>query len=71
MLVSTDTGAPYVYSWDTSSAASGAYTLMAKAYDAAGNVSQSSRSVTVVNDLIAPTVALTSPTNNATVNGTI
>ncbi len=71
ILKASDSGAPYVYSWDTSSLATGVYTLMAKAYDAAGNVSQSSRSVTVVNDLIAPAVALTSPANNTTVNGTV
>ena len=71
VLKSSDTGTPYVYSWDTSSLAAGTYTLMVKAYDAAGNVSQSSRTVTVVNDLIAPTVALTSPANNATLSGTV
>ena len=71
VLKSTDTGAPYAYSWDTSSVTSGTYALMAKAYDAAGNVSQSSRSVTVVNDSIAPTVALTSPANNASVSGIV
>ena len=70
-LKGTDTSAPYVYSWDTVSLAPGPCTLMVKAYDAAGNVSQSSRSVTVVNDLIAPTVALTSPANNATLSGTV
>jgi hypothetical protein len=67
----TETGAPYFYSWDTTSVASGAYTLMAKAYDAAGNVSQASRSVTVVNDIIPPVVTVTSPANNATINGIV
>jgi len=70
-LKMTVTGAPYVYSWDSLSVAPGPCTLMARAYDAAGNVSQSSRTVTVVNDLIAPTVALTAPANNATLNGTV
>ena len=70
-LVTTNLAAPYVYSWDTSSLAAGTHTLMAKAYDAAGNVSQSSSSVNVVKDLIAPTVALTSPANNATVSGIV
>lgn len=71
VLKSTDTSTPYVYSLDTAVLASGTYTLMAKAYDAAGNVGQSSNvSVTVVNDATAPTVSLTTPVNNATVSGT-
>jgi len=70
-LKSTDTSTPYVYSLNTASLASGTYTLMAKAYDAAGNVGQSSTvSVTVVNDTTAPTVSMTAPGNNATVSGT-
>lgn len=71
-LKSTETAAPYVYSWDVSQLATGVYTLMAKAYDAAGNVRQSnSPSVTVVNDTIAPVVAVTSPANKAVLNGTV
>jgi hypothetical protein len=71
VLKTTDTSTPYVYSLSTTSLASGTYTLMAKAYDAAGNVGQSSNvSVTVVNDTTAPTVSLTTPANNATVSGT-
>jgi len=71
-LKATDTATPYVYSLNTTSLASGTYTLMAKAYDAAGNVGQSSNvSVNVVvNDTTAPTVSVTSPANNATVSGT-
>jgi len=72
VLQTTDTSTPYVYSWNTASLASGSYTLMAKAYDAAGNIGQSSNVVvTVVNDTIPPTVSLTAPTNNATVSGTV
>ena len=68
----TDTSSPYVYSWNTSSLASGTYTLTAKAYDAAGNIGQSSTvSVTVVNDTIPPTISVTAPANNATVSGTV
>lgn len=71
-LVATDTATPYVYSWNASSLAAGTYTLMAKAYDAAGNVGQSSNvSVSVVNDTTAPTVSLTAPGNGATVSGTV
>lgn len=70
-LKATDTSTPYVYSLDTTTLASGAYTLMAKAYDAAGNVGQSGTvSVTVANDTTAPTISVTAPANNATVSGT-
>jgi uncharacterized protein involved in tellurium resistance len=68
----TDTASPYVFSWNTSTVANKNYTLLVKAYDAAGNVGQSSQvTVTVINDSTAPVTALTSPVNNATVNGTI
>ncbi|MBV5339649.1 MAG: DNRLRE domain-containing protein [Deltaproteobacteria bacterium] len=71
VLKTTDTSTPYLYSLNTATLTSGTYTLMAKAYDAAGNVGQSSSvSVTVVNDTTAPTVSLTSPANNATVSAT-
>ncbi|MBT0664284.1 fibronectin type III domain-containing protein, partial [Geobacter pelophilus] len=64
-----ETNLPYLYSWDTTSLPEGSYTLTAKAYDAAGNVSQSNRTVTVVNDIIPPTVALTAPADNTVVSG--
>ena len=68
----TDTSTPYLYSWDTSTLAAGSYTLTTKAYDAAGNVGQSgSVTVTVVKDTTPPSVALTSPVNNATVSGPV
>ena len=71
VLKTTDTSTPYLYSLNTATLTSGTYTLMAKAYDAAGNVGQSSTvSVSVVNDTTAPIVSLTSPANNATVSGT-
>ena len=71
-LLTTETEAPYTYSWNTASLAPGAYTLLTKAYDAAGNVGQSSTvSVTVVNDTIAPLVSLTAPGNNSKVNGIV
>ncbi|WP_052440697.1 Ig-like domain-containing protein, partial [Geobacter sp. OR-1] len=70
-LKGADTNTPYLYSWDTSALPPGSYTLTAKAYDAAGNVSQTSRSVTVENDMVSPAVAVTAPADNAVVNGTI
>lgn len=71
-LQATDTTTPYLYSWNTSALAAGSYTLMGKAYDAAGNAGQSGTvTVTVVNDTTAPTVSLTAPGNNTTVSGTV
>jgi len=70
-LAATDTATPYVYSWNTSALAAGTYTLMTKAYDAAGNVGQSGTvSVSVVKDTTAPTVSVTSPASGVTVTGT-
>lgn len=71
ILQATDTATPYVYSWNTSALATGSYTVMTKAYDAAGNIGQSSTvSVNIVNDNTAPVVSLISPANNTTVSGT-
>lgn len=70
-LAATDTASPYVYSWNTANLAAGTYTLMAKAYDAAGNVGTSSTiSTSVVKDTTAPSVSLTSPASGATLSGT-
>lgn len=70
VLKRTDTYAPYSYSWDTTTGADGSYTLLAKAYDAAGNVGQSSAvKVTVKNDTTAPTVSISSPATGTTVTG--
>ncbi|MGB9081709.1 MAG: Ig-like domain-containing protein [Desulfuromonadaceae bacterium] len=72
VLQDTETLAPYVYSWNTATLASGSYTLLAKAYDAAGNIGQSSAvTVTVVNDTTPPAVSLTTPANSAVVSGTV
>jgi len=61
-----------MFSWNTSALASGTYTLMTKAYDAAGNIGQSGNVVvSVVNDTTAPTVSLVSPVNGSTVSGTL
>lgn len=71
ILKGEDTGTPYLYSWDAASLPTGSYTLTAKAYDAAGNSSESSRSVTVVNDTIPPTADLTAPVDNTLVSGSV
>jgi hypothetical protein len=62
-LIGTATTAPYSVSWDATALPSGSRTLTAKAYDAAGNMGQASRTVTV--DATPPTVAITSPQGGA------
>lgn len=68
----TSASAPYTYFWDTSALTGGNYTLLAKAYDAAGNVGQSGNVVvTVSNDRTAPVASLAAPASGATLNGTV
>jgi hypothetical protein len=70
-LIATDSLSPYGFSWDTSTLPDGAATLLAKAFDGAGNSSSSSISVTVASDTIAPKVSIQNPANGATVTGTV
>ncbi len=68
----SDTTAPYTLSVNTRGYTNGAKVITAKAYDAAGNVTTSSPvNVTFDNDLTAPTTAVTSPADGATVSGTV
>jgi hypothetical protein len=63
-LLGTAITAPYTVSWDTTAWANGGVTLTTRAYDTAGNVTVSAgRAVTVDNS--APSVAITSPANGA------
>ena len=67
--VITDTTSPFAFTWDTSSLADGSYTLVAKAYDAAGNVGTSSSvSVTLGNDAVAPVIGSINPGDGATIS---
>jgi hypothetical protein len=60
----------YVASWDSSAAVPGSHVITATAYDLVGN--SASASVTVqVPDQMAPTVALTAPTDGALVSGVV
>jgi len=70
---SFDTTAPYSKTWDTTTWANGAHTVKVEALDDAGNSSGiQTVSVTVNNvDSTPPTVSITSPTNGATVSGTV
>lgn len=73
-LLSTDTTAPYSFSWDTTAAGSGNYSLQAIAYDAAGNSGPSGQvavTVSIAADGAAPVTSITSPANGATVSGTV
>jgi thermitase len=74
--VATDTTAPYGLSWDSTRVPDGNATLVAYAYDAAGNYS--SRSVTVkvanaapVTDTVPPVASIVSPLPNTRVSGNI
>ena len=57
-LKSTDTISPYSYGWDTTTLTNGTYTLAAKAYDAAGNVGQSSSISVTVSNAVGKTATL-------------
>ena len=73
-LVATDISAPYQFSWDSTSAANGSANLIAYAHDAAGNRAQHQISVQVSNsasDSTAPTVSISSPSDGATVSGSV
>ncbi|MDY7228175.1 Ig-like domain-containing protein [Hyalangium rubrum] len=71
-LLGTDTSAPFSLSWATRSGPSGSHTLIARARDLAGNMALS-QPVTVVvdNDLVVPTVAITSPAPGTLIPGTV
>ena len=56
-LLSAGNVAPYSYSWNSASASNGSHTLSAKAYDAAGNVGQSSSVTVTVNNPVPDTQA--------------
>ncbi|WP_239014541.1 extracellular catalytic domain type 1 short-chain-length polyhydroxyalkanoate depolymerase [Archangium violaceum] len=59
-LAGTDTTAPYVFTWNTAGVANGVHSLMAKAYDAANNVStDNDTSVTVSNSGAGTTTTVT------------
>ena len=53
VLKSTDTSAPYEYTWDTSQVPDGVYTLTVKSFDPAGNSSFDAQSVTVKNTVVS------------------
>lgn len=70
-LKASDTSAPYSFRWDTGLAGNGSHTLIAKAYDAAANVSTDSYRVTVANGDKQPPTAPTNLTGTASAYNTI
>ncbi|HET8539377.1 MAG TPA: Ig-like domain-containing protein [Anaeromyxobacter sp.] len=69
-LVGSDAVAPYSVVWNAGALAGDA-TIVAKAYDAAGNVGTSAPVPVVVRDAVAPSVSITAPAPNATVGGVV
>ncbi len=63
VLLGTDTTSPYAFTW--ANAPVGNYALTAKAYDNAGGVKSSAIVNVQVKANVAPTVAITAPTNNS------
>jgi hypothetical protein len=75
-LLATDISAPYQFAWDTTKLANGNASLVATAYDAAGN-SKASSSVTLasppppVADTTPPVVTISNPVNGGKVSGNV
>jgi RHS repeat-associated protein len=70
--VGTATQAPWSVSWNSASVANGSHTITARATDSAGNRTTSAGVSVTVNNFTAPTTAISSPANNATVpKGTV
>lgn len=74
-LAASDTAAPFQFSWDSTSATNGSASLVAVAFDAAGNSKSSSTvSVNVANNVVAdtqpPTVTIRNPVAGK-VSGTV
>lgn len=73
-LFATGTTSPFSFSWDTTTVTDATYTLTASAYDAAGNIAQSSAvTAKVVNtpDILPPTVTIISPANGAKIANSV
>ena len=66
VLLTTDTSSPYTFNWNSTTVTQGAHTLYAIAQDTAG-LRTTSVTIAITVDNTAPTVAITSPANNAKV----
>jgi hypothetical protein len=58
-LASTDTASPFVFTWNTAGVSNGSHSLMAKAYDAANNVSSDNDTSVTVSNSTAGTTTVT------------
>jgi hypothetical protein len=79
-LLASDISAPYAFSWDSTALAGSSASLVARAYDAAGNATSSTAVVVSVSggalppppaDTTPPTVTITSPGNSSVVTGLV
>jgi thermitase len=77
-LLATDITSPYQFAWDTTNLANGNASLVATAFDAAGNSKASSsvtvyvsNATTVVADTTPPVVAISNPVNGGKVSGNV
>lgn len=67
--IATDSTSPFAFAWSTAAYADGSYSLVVKAYDAAGNVGTSpSVAVTLGNDTTAPVIGSFNLINGMTVS---
>ena len=66
VLLTTDTSSPYTFNWNSTTVTQGAHTLYAIAQDTTG-FRTTSATIAITVDNTAPTVAITSPANNAKV----
>ncbi|MFA7062148.1 MAG: Ig-like domain-containing protein [Pedobacter sp.] len=71
ILKATETVEPYQYSWNTLAVSMGTHTIIAKAYDAVGNVDSSTVSVNVVNDVTPPVITNITPINGSSLSGVV
>jgi thermitase len=77
-VLASDAAAPYAFSWNTAGAAGSTVTLVARAYDAAGNTANSpavsvivQSSISTTSDTTPPTASITNPGNGSKVNAMV
>jgi hypothetical protein len=70
VLKNTDTAAPWTWTWDTNTATNGTHTLLASAFDGAGNTNNSASVAVTVNNSTTDTQAPTVPANLTATRGT-